>query len=101
MPKDFTLDDFRKQLDQFEKMGLKLGRIPGLPDMIPLEDPDVALSRMRQMIDAMTVEERNNPDLITPSCLSRIATSSGTQPQDVETFLAQFHQVREMMRRVS
>jgi signal recognition particle GTPase len=49
------------------------------------------------MIDAMTDEERTNPDLITNSCLSRIAASSGSQPEDVERFLAQFHQVRALM----
>jgi signal recognition particle GTPase len=51
------------------------------------------------MIDAMTDEERSNPDLITSSCLSRIAASSGTHPQEVGKFLAQFRQVRALMRR--
>jgi signal recognition particle subunit SRP54 len=102
MAKDFTLDDFRRQLDQFQKMGLKdlLGSMPGLTEMVPEEeDRDLALNSIRQMIDAMTDEERRNPDLITSSCLSRIAASSGTHPQDVEKFLAQFHQVRALMRR--
>jgi signal recognition particle GTPase len=32
MAEDFTLDDFRRHLDQFQKMGMKdlLGRMPGL-----------------------------------------------------------------------
>jgi signal recognition particle subunit SRP54 len=82
-------------------MGKKdlLGRMPGLSEMVPEEeDRDLALSRIRQMIDAMTDEERSNPDLITSSSLSRVAASSGTHPQDVEKFLAQFHQVQALMR---
>jgi len=104
MAKDFTLDDFRRQLDQLQKMGRTdlLGRLPGLAKMVPgEEDQDLALSRIRQMIDAVTDEERSNPDLITSSCLSRIAASSGTHPQDVEKFLAQFHQVRALMRQMA
>jgi signal recognition particle subunit SRP54 len=104
MAKDFTLDDLRRQLDQVEKMGMKdhLGRVPGLSAMVPdEEDRDLAFRRIRQMLDAMTDEERSNPDLITSSSLSRIAASSGTHPQDVETFLAQFHQVRALMRQMA
>jgi signal recognition particle subunit SRP54 len=98
---DYTLDDFRKQLDQIQTMGMKdlLGRMPGLSEVTPgEEDPELVLSRIRQMIDAMTDEERNNPEIITGSRLSRIATSSGTASQDVEEFLAQFRQVRAVMR---
>jgi signal recognition particle subunit SRP54 len=49
------------------------------------------------MIDAMTDEERSNPDLIDSSRRTRIATNSGTDPQKVEKFLAQFHEVRALM----
>jgi signal recognition particle subunit SRP54 len=104
MAKDFTLDDFRRQLDQFQKMGKKdlLVSMPSLSEMVPeQEDRDLALSRIRQMIDAMTDEERRNPDLITSSCLSGIAARSDTHPQDVEKFLAQFHQVRALMRQMA
>ena len=104
MAKDFTLDDFRRQLDQVQKMDTKdqLGRLPGLSAMVPEEEErDEAFRRIRQMLDAMTDEERNNPDLITRRCRSRIAASSGTQPQDVEKFLDQFYQVRALMRQVA
>jgi signal recognition particle subunit SRP54 len=104
MVKDFTLDDFRRQLDQIEKSGLKdqIGSVPGLSAMVPDEgDRDLAFGRIRQMLDAMTDEERNNPNLITSSSLSRIAASSGTRRQDVEEFLAQFHQVRVFIRRMA
>jgi signal recognition particle subunit SRP54 len=104
MAQDFTLDDFRRQLDQVQKMGMKdsLGRVPGLAEMIPAgEDPELSIQRVGQMIDAMTDEERSNPDLIDGDRRRRIAANSGTHPQEVEIFLAQFHEVRALMRRMA
>jgi signal recognition particle GTPase len=57
--------------------------------------------QFRQMIDAMTDEERSDPDLIDSSRRTRIATNSGTEPREVEEFLAQFHQVRAVMRHLA
>jgi signal recognition particle subunit SRP54 len=104
MPRDFTLDDFRQQLDQIQKMGSTdiLNRLPGTSEMMSEEpDPDVALRRIRRMIDAMTDEERSNPDRIDSSSRSRIAESAGTQPHDVELFLFRFRRVRATMRELA
>jgi signal recognition particle subunit SRP54 len=122
MAGDFTLDDFRRQLDQIPKMDMKdlLGHTSGpseedlvlalqrLPQVIAaMTDEERHLIQLiwqtvqtRQMIDAMTDEERSNPDLIDSSRRIRIATNSGTDPQKVEEFLAQFHQVRAVMRQL-
>ena len=98
MAQDFTLDDFRRQLDQIPKMNMKelLGHTSGPSE----EDLVLALNRLPQVIAAMTDEERSNPDLIDSSRRTRIATNSGTDPQEVEKFLAQFHQVRALMRQM-
>jgi signal recognition particle subunit SRP54 len=104
MAKDFTLDDFRQQLDQLQKMGGwdAHGRLLGLSEMIPKEeDRNLALSRIHRMVDAMTEEERKDPDLITSSSVSRIAASSGTQPLEVAEFLGQFQQVRTLMHQMA
>jgi signal recognition particle GTPase len=104
MTQDFNLHDFRRQLDQVQKMGMKdlYGSLPGTSEMVPHdEEPEVALHRIRQIIDAMTDEERSNPDIIDSSRRSRIAASSCTQPNDVEQFLAQFDQVRALMRQMA
>src|SRR5205807_1078791 len=53
---DFTLDDFRKQFEQIQRMGMKdlISRMPGMSEMIPEgEDPDQAMKRFQGMIDAM------------------------------------------------
>jgi signal recognition particle GTPase len=55
----------------------------------------------RQIIDAMTDEERSNPALIDGNGRARIATSAGTDSQEVEKFLAQFHHVRAVVRDVA
>jgi signal recognition particle subunit SRP54 len=104
MAQDFNLDDFRRQLDQVQKMGMKhlLGQLPGTSDLVSDdEDPDIALNRVRQILDAMTDEERSDPDIIDSTRRSRIAASSGTHPSDVEQFLHQFGQVRALMRQMA
>jgi signal recognition particle subunit SRP54 len=102
---DFTLDDFRRQLDQLRKMGSMkelLSNMPGMSEMMPDgEDPDTAFKRIQDMIDAMTEEERRNPDIIDSNRLHRIAVGSGTQPHEVEEFLAQFAQLRTLMRQMA
>ena len=104
MANDFTLDDFRRQLDQIEKMRMQetVRRIPGMDEVIPEgEDPKVALKRTRAIIDAMTPEDRRDPSLIDAEAGCRIAADSGTQPEEVARLLVQFEQVRELMKRMA
>jgi len=102
---DFTLDDFRKQFVQMQKMGgMKelMGQMPGMGDMIPDgEDPEAAIKRIQGMIDSMTKEERRNPDVIDLGRRRRIATGSGTEPHEIKQFLGQFDQVRTLMRQMA
>jgi signal recognition particle subunit SRP54 len=103
---DFTLDDFRKQFEMLAKMGSMgdlLKAMPGgLSQMIPEgEDPEVAVKRIRGMIDSMTKAERRDPDLIDINRRRRIATGSGTEPHEVKQFLGQFDQVRVIMRQMA
>jgi signal recognition particle subunit SRP54 len=101
---DFNIDDFRKQFEQIKKMGMKdmISRMPGMAEMVPEgEDPEAALSRIQGMIDAMTKEERRNPDVIDLSRRRRIAAGSGTQPHEIKQFLGQFEQVRTIMRQMA
>ena len=101
---DFTLDDFRKQLEAIGKMGQTdfVRRMPGMAEVIPEgEEPAVATRRIIAMIDAMTPEERREPDRIDGSARARIAAKAGCRPEDVEQFLAQFARVRELMRRMA
>jgi signal recognition particle subunit SRP54 len=102
---DFTLDDFRKQFEQMKKMGpMKdlIATMPGMSDVIPDgEDPEQGVRRLQGMIDAMTGDERRNPDIIDISRRRRIAAGSGTQPHEVKQFINQFEQVRVLMRQMA
>jgi signal recognition particle subunit SRP54 len=103
---NFTLDDFRKQFSQLKKMGpLKdiLASMPGgFADMIPEgEDPEVGFKRIQGMIDAMTKQERSNPDLIDLQRRRRIAGGSGVEPHEVKQFLNHFDQVRDIMKKMA
>lgn len=102
---DFRLDDFRKSLEQLKKMQPTeelLSSMPGLNEMIlDGEDPEPAFKRIQGIIDAMTEEERRDPDGIDLSHRQRIAAASGTEPEKVEQFLEEFKKVRKMMRAMS
>jgi signal recognition particle subunit SRP54 len=102
---DFTLDDFRKQFTQLQKMGpMKdlIGSMPGMSEMIPDgEDPEAAMKRLQGMIDSMTKEERRNPDIIDIGRRRRIAAGSGTEPHEIKQFLSQFEVVRDLMRKMA
>jgi signal recognition particle subunit SRP54 len=102
---DFTLNDFRKQFEQLARMGnLKdvLGAMPGMDGMIPEgEDPEEGLKRIRGMIDSMTKQERQNPDVIDLGRRRRIAAGCGCEPHEVKQFLTQFEQIRNLMREMA
>ncbi|HKB01896.1 MAG TPA: hypothetical protein VKD90_06730 [Gemmataceae bacterium] len=103
MDQDFTLNDFRKQLEQVQKTGMKdmIARMPGTAEMIPEgEDPEVFLRRDLRMLDAMTAEERSDPARIDTAARQRIAAAAETEPEEVERLLRRFTQVRELMRRM-
>ena len=102
--KDYNLNDFRRNLDQVQKLGMErsLARLPSMSEIVSgNEDPKVALNRIRLIIDAMTPEERCNPEIIDISHRTRIAASAGMEPQHVERFLEQFDQLRGLLRKMA
>lgn len=98
----FDFEDFKTQLQQIKKMGnLKdlLGMIPGVGKQIKdLDINDNAFKGIEAMINSMTLEERRNPDLINPSRKQRIAKGSGKDIAEVNQFLKQFDQMKDMMK---
>jgi signal recognition particle subunit SRP54 len=103
----FTLEDFLQQLKQVRKMGplsSVLGMMPGMGAMKQLKNAKVdesELDRVEAIILSMTPEERANPGLIKGSRRKRIASGSGTRPQNVNQLIKQFDQMRKMMRHVA
>ncbi len=100
----FTLEMFRDQFGMIAKMGMKdmMSRMPGMSEMIPEgEDPEQALKRVQGMIDSMTKQEKNDPDMIDTPRRRRIAKGAGVEPQEVNQFLKQFDQVRGLMKQMA
>jgi signal recognition particle subunit SRP54 len=101
----FDFEDFKTQLGQIKKMGnMKdlLAMIPGVGKAIKDVDiSDDAFKGIEAMIDSMTKEERNNPDIISTSRRQRIAKGSGKQVAEVNAFMKQFEQMRDMMKQMN
>lgn len=102
----FSLEDFRDQLAQMRDMGGMMGLMDKLPGMGKMSDQikgqmdDKVTLRMEAIINSMTPQERNHPDVIKGSRKRRIAAGSGTQVQDVNKLLKQFQQMQKMMKKM-
>jgi len=98
----FDFEDFKTQLQQIKKMGnLKdlMGMIPGVGKQIKdIDINDDAFKGIEAIINSMTLEERRNPDVINPSRKQRIANGSGKDIAEVNQFLKQFDQMKNMMK---
>lgn len=98
----FDFQDFLDQLQQIKKMGnLKdlMAMIPGVGKAIKDVDiSDDSFKGIEAIIKSMTPYERNNPDDINPSRKKRIASGSGKTIEDVNAFMKQFDQMRQMMK---
>ena len=98
----FDFEDFKAQLQQIKKMGnLKdlMGMIPGVGKQIKdIDINDDAFKGIEAMINSMTLEERRNPDLINPSRKQRIAAGSGKDLAELNQFIKQFDQMKNMMK---
>ena len=98
----FDFEDFRTQLDQIRKMGnIKdlLGMIPGIGKAV--KDIDISndsFKGIEAMIGSMTPHERANPDVIDQSRRKRIAAGSGKNLTEVNAFMKQFDQMKQMMK---
>ena len=101
----FNFNDFREQIAQIKKMGnLKdlASMIPGVGKALKDVDiPDDAFKQTEAIIDSMTPEERERPEIINARRRERIARGSGTTLADVNRLLKQFEQTRKMMKNVA
>ena len=103
----FNLRDFQQQLKQMSGMGSMskmLEMIPGLgkaKDKIPEEllgTQEEKVKKWNHIINSMTEEEVNNPELMEKqtSRLSRIAKGSGTTTTDIRQLIKQYKLLKEM-----
>ncbi len=98
----FDFADFLNQLQQIKKMGnLKdlMGMIPGVGKMMKDVDiSDDAFKHIEAIIQSMTKEERENPDIINGNRKKRISKGSGRSIEEVNKLMKQFEDMKKMMK---
>ncbi len=98
----FTLEDFRTQLSQMNRIGSLeqiLGMLPGgqkLKQAIEGDKPEREIGRVVAVIDSMTPRERRDHTIINGSRKKRIARGSGTTVQDVNRLIKQFLSAKKL-----
>ncbi|MBW2623010.1 MAG: signal recognition particle protein, partial [Deltaproteobacteria bacterium] len=86
---EFTLDDFRDQIRQINKLGSLdqiLGMIPGLGKLKQLKDArpeESELKKIEAIINSMTPGERFDVSILNASRRRRVAKGSGSKVSDV------------------
>ncbi|MDJ0705621.1 MAG: signal recognition particle protein [Leptolyngbyaceae cyanobacterium MO_188.B28] len=104
----FNFNDFLKQTRMMKNMGslggiMKL--IPGMGNKISddqLQQGEVQLKRCEAMINSMTKQERENPELLSgsPSRRRRIAKGAGYAEKDVGKLVSDFQKMRSLMQQM-
>ncbi|KAL5740035.1 hypothetical protein ACOSQ2_029215 [Xanthoceras sorbifolium] len=105
MSAKFDFNDFLKQTRAVARMGSMtrvIGMIPGMGKITPAQvrEAEKSLKIMEAMIEAMTPEEREKPELLaeSPTRRKRIAQESGKTEQQVSQLVAQLFQMRVRMK---
>lgn len=96
-----------KQLVSLRKMGpLRkiLQMLPGVSMKLPMEiDPREAeekLNKWLAIINSMTYEELDKPEIIDRKRIRRIALGAGVKPEDVRELLRQYEAMKKLMRQL-
>jgi len=98
---DFDLDDFLSQMQQLKKMGPMQGLLKMIPGMSGVALPDNAdkqMGRTEAIIQSMTRQERQKPQILNGSRRQRIANGAGVKIVEVNQLLKQFQQMQKMIR---
>lgn len=101
---DFNFNDFLDSMQQIKKMGGIsdiLSMMPGMGQVKNAEIDEDALKSTEAIIYSMTMEERNNPDILNPSRKNRIAKGAGVDISEVNSLVKRFEQSKKMMKQMS
>jgi signal recognition particle subunit SRP54 len=100
-----TIDDLYDQLMQLKKFGSirkLLDLIPGMPEVdqsINMDELEGRLEKWRFVIQSMTKEERQDPDMLNASRMRRIARGSGVDEKEVKEMIKQYNNMKTVMKR--
>lgn len=103
---EFTLEDFRSQLDQIQKLGSMsdiLGMLPNIGGMnLQAANPsmnDKKVKHMVAIINSMTPKERERPKIINGRRRYRISKGSGRPVQEVNQLLRNYFEMKKYMKK--
>jgi len=101
----FTLNDMYEQMDMLSGMGplnkiaeMLPGGLSGKVKNVDMDDTQDKLQRFRIIMDSMTNEERENPQIVRASRVKRIARGSGVENKDVKELLKYYNMTKRMMK---
>jgi signal recognition particle subunit SRP54 len=100
---EFTLMDVYTQIQQMQNMGSMDKLMEMLPfgakipkDLVSMQEEKI--KRFRYVIDSMTKNEREDPDIIKHERIERIARGSGCDPSDIRDLLNYYKKMKKMMK---
>ena len=104
----FTLNDMYTQMDMMSKIGtldkflsyLPAGMFGGMGQMSrgQKEEMQDNLERYRTIMDSMTENEKNTPQILKAERIKRVARGSGVTEKNVRELIAQWNKSRKMMK---
>ena len=101
----YDFHDFLEQLEQMKSLGPLedlLAMIPGMNSKalqgVNVEEKDI--NRIQAMIQSMTHEERQHPEIINNSRKKRIAKGAGVTTAQLNKLLKQFKETKKMMKQM-
>ena len=101
---EFTLQDYLDQLKQIKKMG----SIKSILGMIGIDQQAIEKAKVDEkqfvraeaIIQSMTTEEREDPDILNGKRRRRIAEGAGTTVQELNRFIKQYNDTKFMMKKM-
>lgn len=103
MSGQFDMNDMLAQLKQIKKMsnfsGL-LKMVPGMKDAVGAmkeKISDGSVDRQIKILEAMTAEERGDPEKIFANAKTRISEKSGASVREVEQMIKQYQNMKRQM----
>ena len=101
----FNLNDMYEQMNMISGMGplsklaeMLPGGMSGKLKNVDMDETQNKLKKFRIIMDSMTNEERENPELIQASRIKRIARGAGAENKDVKEVLKYYNMTKRMMK---
>ena len=105
MSGQFTLDDMLKQMKQVQKLGSLGGLMKLIPGASKITDDQLSkaekeMKDFETIINSMTKEEREHPEILKNSRKVRIAKGCGKTNADVNRVLKRYDAMKDMMKKM-